>query len=113
MIETILGNLIETNIIVSRKATESLDSFHRLEVAEAPVYAFDTDTKHANTASSAETQTEFPKQDWFSLITRETQTEETLTVDAMTQTDKVYTSNRNRVTAQESKHRCYNGLRMK
>ena len=53
LIETILGNLIETNIIVSRKATKGLDSFHRLEVAEAPVYAFDTDTKHANTASSA------------------------------------------------------------
>ena len=85
LIETILGILIETNITVNRKATKGLDSFHRLEVAEAPVHAFDTDTKHANTASSAETQTEFLKQDWFSLITRE----EKLTVDAMTQADRV------------------------
>ena len=62
----------------------------------------DTDTKQANTASSAETQTEFLKRDWFSLNTRETKTERKLTVDPMTQTDRVHTSDRNRDTAQES-----------
>ena len=93
--ETILDNLIETNVIGNRKTPKGLDSFHRLEVAEALVHALDTDTKQANIARSAETQTEFPKRDWFSLINRETQMEEKLTVDLMTQTDGVYTSNRN------------------
>ena len=65
------------------------------------MHALDTDTKHANIASTAETLTEFPKPDWFSLITRETQTEGNLTVDAITQTDRVYTSNWNGDTAQE------------
>ena len=37
--------------------------------------ALDTDTKQANITSNVETQTEFPKRDWFSLVTRETQTE--------------------------------------
>ena len=99
--ETILGNLIETNVTVNRKTPKGLDSFHRLEVAEAPVHALDTDTKQANIASSAETQTEFPKRDWFSLINRETQMEGKLTVDLMPQTGRVYTSNRNGGTAQE------------
>ena len=84
MIQTILGNLIETNITVNSKTPKGLDSFHRLEVAEAPVHALDTDTREANIASSAEIETEFPKRDWFSLITWETQTEGKLTVDAMT-----------------------------
>ena len=75
MIETILGNLIETNIIVNRKTTKGLDSFHRLEVAEAPVHALHTDTKQAKIASKAETQTEFPKRDWLSLVTQDTQTD--------------------------------------
>ena len=35
LIETILGNLIETNIIVNRKAPNGLDSFHILEFVEA------------------------------------------------------------------------------
>ena len=65
------------------------------------MHALDTDTKQENTASRAETQTEFPKRDWFSLVTRETQTEGKLTLDAMTQTDRVYTSDRNGVTVQE------------
>ena len=101
LIKTILGNLIETNIIVNRKTPKGLDSFQKLEVVEAPVHALDTDTKQANIASNAETQTEFPKQDWFFLVTRETQTEGKFTVDAMTQTDRVYTSNRNGDAAQE------------
>ena len=62
----------------------------------------DIDTKQANTTSSAETQTEFLKRDWFSLNTPETKTERTLTVDPITQTGRVHTSNRNRDTAQES-----------
>ena len=55
----------------------------------------------SNTAGNAETQTEFPKRDWFSLVTRETQTEGKLAIDAMTQTDSVYTSDRNADTTQE------------
>ena len=101
MIETILGNLIETNTIVNRKTPKGLDSFQKLEVVEAPVHVLDIDTKEANIASNAETQTEFPKRDWCSLVTRETQTEGKLTVDAMTQTDSAYTSNQNGDTAQE------------
>ena len=75
--------------------------FLRFEVAEAPVHALDTGTKQTNIASSAETQTKFPKQDWFS-ITRETQMEGRLMLDAMAQTDRVYASDRNGDTAQES-----------
>ena len=48
------------------------------------MHALDTDTKQANITSNAETQTEFPKRDWFSLVTRETQTEGKSTLDAMT-----------------------------
>ena len=65
LIETILGNLIEANVIVNRKTPKGLDSFYRLEVAEAPVHGLDADTKQVSTASSAETQTEFPKRDCF------------------------------------------------
>ena len=65
------------------------------------MHALDTDTKQGNIASNAETQTAFPKRDWFSLIIRETRTEGNLTVDAMTQTDRVYTSDQNGDTAQE------------
>ena len=75
--------------------------FLRFEVAEAPVHALDTGTKQTNIASSAETQTKFPKQDWFS-ITHETQMEGRLMVDAMAQTDRVYASDWNGDTAQES-----------
>ena len=75
LIETILASLVETNIIVNRKTPKILDSFQKLEVAEALVHALDTDTKQANITSNAETQTEFPKRNWFSLVTRETQTE--------------------------------------
>ena len=95
--QTILGNFTETNITVNRKTPKGLDSFHRLEVAEAPVHALDTDTKEANIASSAEIETELPKRDCFSLIAWETQTEGKLTVDAMT-----HTSDQNRDTEQES-----------
>ena len=65
------------------------------------MHALDTDTKQANIASNAKTQTEFLKRDWFSLVTRETQTERKLTVDAMSQTDRAYSSVRNGDTAQE------------
>ena len=65
------------------------------------MHALDTDTKQANITSNAETQTEFAKRDWFSLVTRETQTEGKSMLDAMTQTDRVYSSNRNGDTAQE------------
>ena len=75
MIETLLANLVETNIIVNRKTPKSFDSFQKLEVVESLVHALDTDTIQANITSNAETQTEFPKRDWFSLVTRETQTE--------------------------------------
>ena len=34
------------------------------------MHAFDTETKQANIGSNIETQTEFPKGDWFSLVTR-------------------------------------------
>ena len=101
LIETILDNLIETNITVNKKAPKGLDSFHRLEVVQAPVHALDTDAKQGNIASNAETQTEFPKREWFSLITRETQTERKLTVDAMVQTDRVYISDWSGDTTQE------------
>ena len=101
LIETILDNLIETNITVNKKAPKGLDSFHRLEVVQAPVHALDTDAKQGNIASNAETQTEFPKREWFSLITQETQTERKLTVDAMVQTDRVYISDWNGDTTQE------------
>ena len=101
LIETILASLVETNIIVNRKTPKILDSFQKLEVAEALVHALDTDTKQANIRSNAETQTEFAKRDWFSLVTRETQAEGKSMLDAMTQTDKVYSSNRNGDTAQE------------
>ena len=75
VIETILANLVETNIIVNGKTPKGFDSFQKLEVAEALVHALDTDTKQANITSNAETQTEFPKRNWFSLVTRETQKE--------------------------------------
>ena len=65
------------------------------------MHALDTDTKQANITSNAETQTEFAKRDWFSLVTRETQTEGKSMLDAMTQTERVYSSNRNGDTAQE------------
>ena len=65
------------------------------------MHALDTDTKQANITSNAETQTEFPKRDWFSLVTRETQTEGKSMLDAMTQTERVYSSNQNGDTAQE------------
>ena len=74
--------------------------FQKLKVAEALVHALDTDTKQANITSNAETQTEFPKRDCF-LVTRKTQTEGKSTLDAMTQTERVYSSNRNGDTAQE------------
>ena len=72
LIETILGNLVETNIIVNRKTPKGFDLLQNLEVVEALVHAFDTDTKQANITSNAETLTEFPKRDWFSSVTRET-----------------------------------------
>ena len=65
------------------------------------MHALDTDAKQTNITSNAETQTEFPKRDWFSLVTRETQTEGKSTLDAMTQTERIYSSNRNEDTAQE------------
>ena len=102
MIETILGNLIEINIIVNKKTPKGFDSFQKLEVLEAPVHALDTDTKQANFASKAETQTEFPKQGWVSLVTWETQKERKLMVGAMTQINRIYSSNRNGDVAQES-----------
>ena len=72
LVETILGNLVETNIIVNRKTPKGFDSLQKLEVVEAQVHAFDTDTKQANITSNAETQIEFPKRDWFSSVTRKT-----------------------------------------
>ena len=63
--------------------------------------ALDTDAKQANITSNAETQTEFPKRDCFSLVNRETQTEGKSTLVAMTQTERVYSSNQNGDTAQE------------
>ena len=101
LIKTILANLGETNIIVNRKTPKGFDSFQKLEVVEALVHALDTDTKQANITSNAETQTGFPKQDWVSLVTPETPTEGKSTLDAMTQTERVYSSNRNGDTAQE------------
>ena len=65
------------------------------------MHALDTNAKQANAESNAETQTEFPKRDWFSLVTRETQTEGKSMLDAMTQTERVYSSNQNGDTAQE------------
>ena len=59
------------------------------------MHALDTDTKQANITSIAEIQIEFPKGDLSCLITRETQTEKKLRVDAMTHTDNVYTLYRN------------------
>ena len=56
MIETILGNLIETSIIVNRKIPKGFNSFQRLEIVEAPGVALDTKTKQINIASNAETQ---------------------------------------------------------
>ena len=96
-----LANLVETNIIVNRKTPKGFDSFQKLEVVEALVRALDTDTKQVNITNNSENQAEFPKRDWFSLVTRETQTEEKLTLDAMTQTDRVYSSSWNGDTAQE------------
>ena len=101
MTETILANLVETNIIVNRKTPKTSDSFQKLEIVEALVHALDTDTKQTNIRSNAETQTEFPKRDWFSLVTLETQTEVKSTLDAMTQTDRVYSSNQNGDTVRE------------
>ena len=101
MIETLLANLVETNIIVNRKTPKSFDSFQKLEVVEALLHALDTDNIQANITSNAETQTEFPKRDWFSLVTRETQKERKSILDAMMQADRVYSSNRNGDTAQE------------
>ena len=99
--ETILANLVETNIIVNRKTPKTFDSFQKLEIVEALVHTLDTDTKQTNIRSNAETQTEFPKRDWFSLVTLETQMEVKSTLDAMMQTDKVYSSNQNGDTARE------------
>ena len=101
MTETILANLVETNIIVNRKTPKTFDSFQKSEIVEALVHALDTDTKQTNIRSNAETQTEFPKRDWFSLVTLETQTEVKSTLDAMTQTDRVYSSNQNGDTVRE------------
>ena len=56
--------------------------------------------KQTNITSSTETQN-FENKEWFSLITWETQTEGKLTVDAMTETDRVYASNQNGDTAQK------------
>ena len=67
--------------------------------------ALDIDIKQANIASNAETQKEFPKRDWFSLVTRETQMDGKLRVDAMTQTGRVYTFDWRGDTVQE----CING----
>ena len=63
--------------------------------------ALDTDAKQVNITSNAETQTEFPKRDCFSLVNRETQTEGKSTLVAMTQTERLYSSNQNGDTAQE------------
>ena len=57
--------------------------------------ALDTDTKQGNITSNAETQTEFPRWDWFSLVTWETQMDGKSTLDVMTRTDSVYLTNRN------------------
>ena len=57
MIETILANLVETNIIINRKIPKGFDSFQKLEVVEALVHALDTDTKQPNIANNAEIQT--------------------------------------------------------
>ena len=88
-IETILSNLVETNIIVNRKTPKGFDSFQKLEVVEALVHALDTDTKQANITGNAETQAEFPKRELFSLVTQETQTEGKSKLDAMTH-ERVY-----------------------
>ena len=45
LIETILGNLTETNVIVNKKTPKGLDSFQKLEVADVPVHVLDTATK--------------------------------------------------------------------
>ena len=58
-------------------------------------------TLSKQTSQVTQKLTEFPKRNWFSLVTRETQTEGKLTVDAITQTDRVYSSNRNGDTANE------------
>ena len=63
--------------------------------------AVDTDTKQGNITSNAETQTEFPRWDWFSLVTWETQMDGKSMLDVMTRTDSVYLTNRNGDTAQE------------
>ena len=65
------------------------------------MHALDSDIKQGNIESNPETQTDFPKWDWFSLVTQETQTDRRLKVDAMTQTDRVYTSDWNGNMAQE------------
>ena len=65
------------------------------------MHALDTDTKQGNITSNAESQIEFPKRDWFSLVTREIKTEGKSRLDAMMLTDRVYSSNRNGDTAQE------------
>ena len=89
LIETILANLVETNIIINRKIPKGFDSFQKLEVVEALVHALDTDTKQANITCNAETQAEFPKRELFSLVTQETQTEGKSKLDAMTH-ERVY-----------------------
>ena len=89
MIETILANLVETNIIANRKTPKGFDLFQKLEVVEALVHALDTDTKQANITCNAETQAEFPKRELFSLVTQETQTEGKSKLDAMTH-ERVY-----------------------
>ena len=58
------------------------------------MHALDTDTKQGNITSNAESQIEFPKRDWFSLVTREIKTEGKSTLDAMMLTDRVYSSNK-------------------
>ena len=37
LIETVLANLVETNIIINRKIPKDFDSFQKLEVVEALV----------------------------------------------------------------------------
>ena len=104
LIEAILTNLVATNVIANRKTPKGFDWFQKLEVVEALVHALDTYAKQANITSNAETQTELPKQYWFSLVTRETETKGKPMLDVMTQTDRVYSSNPNGDTAQECKN---------
>ena len=67
--------------------------------------ALDPDHKQANITSNAETQTEFPKRDWFSLVIRETQTEGKTTLDAMTQAEGIFIQLEWRYSTGIHKHR--------